>query len=302
MSPPAPANPDSFFRVGDRVVELKVHRLLWSGDHPENSLSALAECARERVIRAEIDLAMLRDRDFALLHDDRLEKRTTGRGQVSAAKAADLGRVRFKGTDERPALLSEFVAVLARAPYPRLVELDMKDQEPLPWARIEELARLVQPVKGRIVFGSPADWNLRRLLAVDRSLPVSLNPHSYIDFGERGGHLRRGAYGYQDAHPLARRRFTSAADYLRDRFGGVLRLVPGIREVHVRSRMFERMLDDLPEAADIFHSFDVKLDVWTLDAGTARWRERFARVVEGGVDIVTTNTAPALAAAGRELA
>ena len=209
MSPPPP-NPDSFFRVGDRVVELKVHRLLWSGDHPENSLSALAECARERVIRAEIDLAMLRDRDFALLHDDRLEERTTGRGQVSAAKAADLGRVRFKGTDERPALLSEFVAVLARAPYPRLVELDMKDQEPLPWARIEELARLVQPVKGRIVFGSPADWNLRRLLAVDRSLPVSLNPHSYIDFGERGGHLRRGAYGYQDAHPLARRRFTSS--------------------------------------------------------------------------------------------
>ena len=210
--------------------------------------------------------------------------------------------MRFKGTDERPALLSEFVAVLARAPYPRLVELDMKDEEPLPWARIEELARLVQPVKARVVFGSPADWNLRRLLAVDRSLPVSLNPHSYIDFGERGGHLRRGAYGYQDAHPLARRRFTSAADYLRDRFGGVLRLVPGIREVHVRSRMFERMLEDLPEAADIFHSFDVKLDVWTLDAGTARWRERFARVVEGGVDIVTTNTAPALAAAGRELA
>ena len=210
--------------------------------------------------------------------------------------------MRFKGTDERPALLSEFVAVLARAPYPRLVELDMKDEEPLPWARIEELARLVQPVKARVVFGSPADWNLRRLLAVDRSLPVSLNPHSYIDFGERGGHLRRGAYGYQDAHPLAGRRFTSAADYLRDRFGGVLRLVPGIREVHVRSRMFERMLEDVPTAADIFHAFDVKLDVWTLDAGTARWRERFARVVAGGVDIVTTNTAPALAAAGRKLA
>ena len=160
----------------------------------------------------------------------------------------------------------------------------------------------MQPVKARVVFGSPADWNLRRLLAVDRSLPVSLNPHSYIDFGERGGHLRRGAYGYQDAHPLAGRRFTSAADYLRDRFGGVLRLVPGIREVHVRSRMFERMLEDVPTAADIFHAFDVKLDVWTLDAGTARWRERFAQVVAGGVDIVTTNTAPALAAAGRKLA
>jgi len=66
--------------------------------------------------------------------------------------------------------------------------------------------------------------------------------------------------------------------------------------------MFERMLDDDAEAAEIVHALGIKLDVWTLDADTPRWRERFARLVNGGVDIVTTNTARELAAAGRELA
>ena len=37
----------------------------------------------------------------------------------------------------------------------------------------------------------------------------------------------RGAYGYLDAHPLARQRLGSTPDYLRDRLGGILRLVPG---------------------------------------------------------------------------
>ena len=51
--------------------------------------------------------------------------------------------------------------------------------------------------------------------------------------------------------------------------------------------------------AEIFHALGLKVDVWTLDAETPRWRERLARVVAAGVDIVTTNTARAFAAAGR---
>jgi hypothetical protein len=51
----------------------------------------------------------------------------------------------------------------------------------------------------------------------------------------------------------------------------------------------------------MFHSLGLKLDVWTLDAGTPRWRERLARIVASGADIVTTNTAREFAAAGRSL-
>jgi glycerophosphoryl diester phosphodiesterase len=56
------------------------------------------------------------------------------------------------------------------------------------------------------------------------------------------------------------------------------------------------MLDDgVADAADIFHDLGMKVDVWTLDADTPRWRERFARVIDAGVDIVTSDTARALA-------
>ena len=293
-------NPDSFVRAGARVVELKVHRCNWSGTRPENSLSALEECARERALRVEIDVQMLREAEWAVFHDDRLDRKTTANGRVADVTAVELARARFRGTSERVALLSEALALVANAPFPRTIELDLKAGPPIPWPRVEELARIVQPARGRIVFGSTADWNLRRLLAVDPALPMSFNPHAYIDHGERNGRLPRGAYGYLDAHPLARRRFGSVNDYLRDRLGGVMRLVPDAREAHVRLRMFEKMLDDgMADAAEIFHGMNVKLDVWTLDAGAARWRTRLARVVAAGVDIITTNTAHALAEAAR---
>src|SRR5205085_1726764 len=109
-----------------------------------------------------------------------------------------------------------------------------------------------------------------------------------------------GAYGYRDAHPLAKRRLTTTAEYLRDRFGGIMRLVPGPSEAYLRLAMFALMLDDgIAVAADIFHALGCKGDVWTLDADMPRWRERFARLVDAGVDFVTTNTARSLAKAGR---
>ncbi len=79
-----------------------------------------------------------------------------------------------------------------------------------------------------------------------------------------------------------------------------MRLVPGVTEAHIRLSMLERMLDDgVRDAAEIFHALGIKVDVWTLDAETPRWRERLSGVVAAGVDILTTNTARAFAAAGR---
>jgi hypothetical protein len=64
------------------------------------------------------------------------------------------------------------------------------------------------------------------------------------------------------------------ADYLADRLGGILRLVPRAREAHLRLDAFERMLDDgVADAAELFHREGLRLDVWTLDA----WHARLAR-------------------------
>ena len=295
-------NPDSFFTYRGRTVELKVHRCLWSGRYSENSPLAIEECGRENVLRTEIDLQLLRDGEFVVFHDDRFDRVTDARGLVREASASEAKRASFRdGT--RPLLFAEAVELIAAYEYPRCIELDLKDLAPYGSPQIEALVRTVQPIKARAHFSCPADWNLRRILTVDRTLQVSLNPHSYIDSANDDElALPMGAYGYRDAHPLARRRFTTTAEYLRDRLGGIMRQVPGVSEAHVRLAMFERMLDDgVSDAAEIFHELGIKVDVWTLDAGGARWRERFTRVLAAGVDIVTTNTARALAEAARDL-
>lgn len=300
-------HPDSLItdRAG-RPVALKVHRCSWSGSFPPNSIAAIAETAAAGVARAEIDVQALRGGGFAVLHDDRLDRSTTGTGPVAALDRGELARLRLRwrgtATAHPPALLADALEVIRDAPYATVFELDLKDLAPWDPARVEELVRLLEPVRERVVLGTEADWNLRRILAVDPAIPVSLNPSAYLDWlpdGSPAEHLPRGAYGYLDRHPLAARRLGPVTDYLADRFGGIARLVPGARELHLRLELFERMLDDGVDPAALIHGVGLAVDVWTLDAGTDRWETRLRRIVDAGVDLVTTNTAAALAAAAR---
>jgi glycerophosphoryl diester phosphodiesterase len=313
---PGDVHPESVLRARDgRLVQLKVHCARWDDSVPENSIPALTACLDARVARAEIDIAMLADRDFLVLHDDVLDEATTGSGPVGVLTVDDARRLRLRQhagerrgqpTEYAPPLLSDIVALLRATPAPTRLELDAKDAEPWPWPRVEELARLIEPVKDRVVVGSAADWNLRRLLAIDPTAPVGFDPMFYLDWVPEGARLDampglRGAYGYLDAHPLARQRRGPPADYLRDRLGAILRLVPGAQDLHLRLRTAEHMLDDgLDDLPAIVHSHGMRLDYWTLDAGTLNWEARFRRAVEAGADIVTTNTPQALAEAARQ--
>ena len=295
-------HPDSVLRYGasGRQVQLKVHECVWSGNFIPNSLAAVQDCYRARVARAEIDIAMLADEDFLVVHDIDLADATTGHGRVEDTTRVQAGRLRLMSdglaSTERPPLLSEVADAIAREPYPTLLELDLKDWKPWPWPRVEELVRLLQPVKDRVIFGGGADWNLRRLQRVDPSLPVGFNFSDYLDWVPPGEPMEplpgvRGAYGYLDAHPLARARLGSTADYLRDRLGGVLRLAPGARELHLSLLAAERMVeDDLTDLADLVHGHGMLLDLWTLNARTPRWRERLLSALEAGADVITTET------------
>jgi glycerophosphoryl diester phosphodiesterase len=302
------AHPESVIHTGaGREVQLKVHQCVWSGAFPENSLPAILECYHEHVARAEIDIGMLRDEDFLVVHDLDLSKATDGSGRVDQTTSAESRRLYLthagKVTTERPPLLSEVVEAIAAEPFATVLELDLKDWQPWPWPRVEQLARMLEPVKDRITFGGVADWNLRRLLHVDPSLPMGFTITQYLDWVPETTKPDpipgvRGAYGYLDAHPLARQRCGPTADYLRDRLSGLLRLVPGVRDLHVRLLAVERMLDDgFSELADLVHAHGAVLDVWTLNADTPRWRERLERALRLGADVVTSSTPRALARA-----
>ncbi len=267
------AHPASVIPTRDRVVELKVHRVLWSGRHGANTLEGLRECYADRVARAEIDFR-LHEGELVVAHD-------------------------APGHGARPPLLAEALEVVRSVPSgPTVLMLDAKDEAPWPPALAERIARLIEPVRDRVFVGSPADWNLRRLLAVDPLIPVAFDPQYYLARKESRSPVpgRAGAYGYHDVHPLAYRRSVPTAEYLRERIDILCRQVPGIRELHVGVPLFEQMTLDGFEVARAVHDAGIRLDVWTLDAGSELWRERLALALAHGADIVTTNTARALAA------
>ena len=256
---------------------MKAHRARWSGRYPDNSLDGLRECFAEGVARAEIDFRLWNG-EFVVTHDD-------------------------PGRDTSQALLADALAIVRdAAPGPTVLMLDAKDM--VPWARetAVRLAGLIAPVRERVFVGSPADWNLRRLRAADSTVALAFDPGYYLDRKGSDSPLpgRDGAYGYHDAHPLAFRRSIPVSEYLRERVEGLLRLVLGIRELHVNLTLFEQMLDDGFAALALAHDAGVAIDVWTLDAGTPRWQERLARALDAGVDIVTTNTPRDLARAASD--
>src|SRR5207245_11223929 len=62
---------------------------------------------------------------------------------------------------------------------PTVLMLDAKGDAPWPKERVTELVRLVEPVRDRIFFGSPADWNLRRLRAPVPPLTLAFDRRTY---------------------------------------------------------------------------------------------------------------------------
>jgi hypothetical protein len=261
-------HPLSVLRAPDgRQVQLKVHRCVWSGDFPANSLPAIRECLTAAVARADIGINLLHDGDFV---------------------------VPQQRQEDRPLPLSQVIELLQIEASPTLLELDARDVEPWPWPRVWQLARLIEPVRDRIIFGSRADWNLRRLAYVDPQVRLAFTPSFYLDWvppnvepDELPGEV--GAYGYRDRHPLARRRQEPTADYLWERLSALVRLVPGVCEMHIRLTLFEHMQSD--------GLAGVRAGVWTLDAGTPDWQARLNNAVWATADTITTTTAQQLALA-----
>ena len=279
-------------------VALKVHRCRWSGDHPDNSLAAIGECLAVGVARAEFDLRMLCDADFALLHDDAI-RRPDGSG--AAARTVSAADLLATPAGSRPALLSEAVSMLRDSPGATVFEIDLKDDFEWPWRRVAELREMLDPVRDRIVVAGCEDRTLRRLAKVAPEVQLGFNPAYHLDWVPEGaeGSLSppRRASGYLDAEADGPRS-TTKAEHLRRRLAEVLALIPQARELHLRLLAFERMLDDgFAELAELVHGAGMLLDVWTLDAGTPDWRRRMARAVAAGADMITTNTPARLAEA-----
>lgn len=114
----------------ERGVLISAHRAVLDASTPENSLAGIrATGAAIRPALLEIDVARTKDGALVLMHDQTLDRTTTGRGRVSDLTLAEVRAARLidgegKATDAPPPTLSE--ALDAAGAVGAVVTLDFK--------------------------------------------------------------------------------------------------------------------------------------------------------------------------------
>ena len=287
-------------------VQLIHHGANRGRDLPQNSLGALRRCLQAGARIVEIDIIALADGEFVLLHDATLEDATTGRGRVARHTSAELAGLRLlwrgRPSEEPIGLLADALELLTAYPDTAELQLDLKADDPLPVPLLARLAAQLRPVRERVRVTSGADWALARLRALDPDLPVGFDPGWYLDhrpgpYDPPEPPFSIGAFGYYDDHPLAHARWGSPAEYLAVRAECLLRQAPtGSRVWYLHGRLLERSLADGFDWIAWLHRHGIEVDVWTLDVDGPGHLQGARRLVGLGVDRITTNDAPALAA------
>lgn len=281
---------------GGRKVILVCHMASLSGRQRPNSRAAMRECFDAGVVRVEIDVHSLDGPDYIVSHERRLERETSGSGSIGAATPDAVRALRFlDDADDRPMLLSEVVE-MARGCAGE-VQLDLKDWRPLSESRARALIDTIAPIAERVIVSSMQDWNLRLLHRADPTLAVGFGPGHYLDHAIEEGPVflprTMGAYGYRDDHPMAVGRTEAAADYLRERMEMLVLQSPGARELFLNFRLLLQMLGDGFNAAAWIHERAIDVTAWTPDYRGPDSLRPIERLIDAGVDRITTNTAPA---------
>jgi glycerophosphoryl diester phosphodiesterase len=275
--------------------------------YPPNSLEAIRACLEAGARAVEVDISLLADGHFALLHGPLLDRETTGSGPVSSDTAEQLRTRHYVWRGEITAvpvgLLSDAIDLLRQHPQPVELQLDLKPDLFHSNTVLSQLAADLQTVKDRVRVTSPADWALRRLHAIDPELPLGFDPLLYLepDSDEEPDTtlppFRRGAYGYRDDHPLATRRWGETADYLAARAETLWSQAPPNAIWYIYAGLLLQALDEGFDWIADLHQRGAQVDAWTLDPDRQGNVVLARQLAQQGVDRITTNDAPALAQA-----
>lgn len=121
------------------------HRGLHGGGIAENSLAAF-RAAVAAGFGVELDVQLSRDGEAIVFHDDELDRLTEATGAVAERSAAELGRIRLRGSDEAIPTLTDALGVIAGAPL--LIELKAPDRHVRPLCGA--VARALAPYIGEV--------------------------------------------------------------------------------------------------------------------------------------------------------
>lgn len=259
-------------RLPGHTIRLKWHRLRRELGDPVFTAKRLEEGLMLGA-SLEVDLRLHAGGGFVVLHEEALERETTGTGPVACASANDLRRLRIRDNDGRPTgnpvLLLEDVAALVRRhqPTPALVQLDLKETLDRLTPEIVTGFAAVLTGLGRNATLSGGDWAAVKRLAKDVSVIGT---------------------GYDPCDLAEARRLDSAADV-----AAFVELTEGIAPeadtIYLDYGLIlaaNRLGCDI---VDAFHCRGRKVDAWTLNSDQPDAAASLKELVDLRVDQITTD-------------
>lgn len=175
-----PAMAAYFDCVRDGGVAISAHRAVSALDQPENSIAAIEATGRS-IPNAilELDAVLTKDRHLVLMHDDTLDRTTTGRGRVADLTLAQVKQARLKAsngalTRAAPPTLGEALDAAGRVGAIASIDLKPADGETtvdLARAVIDQVRR--SRAGNRVILITYNDADARAVAAMAPEMMIS---------------------------------------------------------------------------------------------------------------------------------
>jgi glycerophosphoryl diester phosphodiesterase len=166
--------------AGTGASIVSAHRGGPAAGFPENAIETLAETLLQSPAIMEIDVGASADGVLFLLHDDELDRTTTGSGVAADATWESLSSLRLVDNDGRETafLIPRFADALAWAEGKTVLQIDFKRS-----ARYEDVAAEVkrQNAEDRVIFIAYSLGAARRLHSLAPDVMISLDMTSQSD-------------------------------------------------------------------------------------------------------------------------
>jgi glycerophosphoryl diester phosphodiesterase len=228
-------------RLGDRSVRLKAHMCRLHATIPGNSLPALRRCLEHGVEMMEVDVRAAGNGDFVIAHDEP--------GRASPRLANLLAELRGAGS----------------------LQLDLKEDAPLPAEVLDTLAEQLLPHAERLIVSGGSEANVRGVGERVPGLRLGYDP--LLRFDMKDGHYVGPLAELGLSHEEVFRRLWNDA--------------PSSAIWYLRAILLARLADDGFDAVAWLGGRGAEVDAWTIDVPH---EALLRRVVGLGVAQVTTNT------------
>ena len=233
---------------GDRMMRVFAHRG-YSGKYPENTMLAFREAEKTGADGIELDVQLSKDGELVIIHDETLDRTTTGKGYVKDYTLSELKSFNasvIKGDTFAPEVIPSFEEYCKWVKDTYLITNVELKTSIVYYPEIEEkLTEMIKVFKleDRVIFSSFNHLSIVRMKQLLPDCPVgALVEHDDLQFA--GYYCRK--YGFEYYHP--------------------------------DSSLFTK------ENADNCHHFGIGINSWTVnDLGT------FERLYEWGVEGIFTN-------------